>query len=265
MIHPLTVIDAEAKIGKNVTIEPFTRIYGDVTIDDNCWIGSGVTIFDGARIGKGVKIFPNSVISADPQDLKYKGEKTFAIIGDNTTIRECVTINKGTVANVDTKVGNNCLLMAYTHVAHDCVIGNNCILANAATLAGHITVHDYAIIGGLSAVHQFVTIGAHAMISGGSLVRKDVPPFTRAAREPLAYVGINSIGLRRKSFSIESIKIIQDSYRILFASGLSISEALLEIEAEIPSSTYKDQILTFVRNSKRGLMKGYMGKDPDEE
>jgi UDP-N-acetylglucosamine acyltransferase len=265
MIHPLSVIDAEAKIGKNVVVEPFTRIYGDVEIGDNCWIGSNVTIFNGARIGKDVKIYPNAVISADPQDLKFKGEKTFTLIGDKTTIRECVTINKGTIANMETRVGSNCLIMAYSHIAHDCIVGNHCILANSATLAGHITVQDFAIIGGLSAVHQFVTVGAHTMISGGSLVRKDVPPFTRAAREPLAYVGINSIGLRRKSFSIESIKIIQDTYRILFASGLSISEAILEIEAEIPTSTHKDQILTFVRSSKRGLMKGYMGKDPDEE
>lgn len=265
MIHPLSVIHSSAKIGNNVTVEPFTVIHKDVEIGDNCWIGNNVTIFDGARIGKEVRIFPGAVISAIPQDLKYKGEITTTVIGDHTTIRECVTVNKGTQANMETRVGKNCLLMAYTHIAHDCVVGNNVILANSATLAGHITIQDYAIIGGLTAIHQFVTIGSHSMISGGSLVRKDVPPFTRAAREPLAYVGINSIGLRRKSFPPDAIKTIQDCYRILFASGLSISEAILEIEAEIPANSYKDQILLFVRNSKRGLMKGYMGKDPDEE
>jgi UDP-N-acetylglucosamine acyltransferase len=265
MISPLCVIEPQAKLGNNVTVEPFTKIYGDVEIGDDCWIGPNVTIFDGARIGKGVKIFPGAVISGIPQDLKYKGEKTTTIIGDYTTIRECVTINKGTAANWETKVGSHTLLMAYSHVAHDCIVGNHCILANSATLAGHITVHDYAIIGGLCAIHQFVTIGAHTLISGGSLVRKDVPPYTRAAREPLAYVGINSIGLRRRSFPVDAIKIIQDSYRILFASGLSVSDAIQEIESEIPGSEYKDQILIFIKTSKRGLMKGYMGKDPDEE
>jgi UDP-N-acetylglucosamine acyltransferase len=189
--------------------------------------------------------------------MKFNGEETVAIIKDNVTIREFVTINRGTKAGFQTVVGDNCLLMAYVHVAHDCVIGNNCILANAATLAGHINIDDYAIVGGLSAVHQFVNIGAHVMISGGSLVRKDVPPFTKAAREPLSYVGINSIGLRRRGFSPEKIKEIQDIYRIIYLKGYNTSQAISMIEADLPATIERDEIISFINNSTRGIMKGY--------
>ncbi len=253
----LVSIHPNAVIGKNVVIDPFTMIHDDVVIGDGTWIGSNVTIFPGARIGKNCKIFPGAVISAVPQDLKFSGEPTTAEIGDNTVIREFVTINRGTKALGKTIVGNDNLLMAYVHVAHDCIVGNHCILANGATLAGHITIDDFAIIGGLSAVHQFVHIGSHVMISGGSLVRKDVPPYVKAAHEPLSYVGINSVGLRRRGFSTETITEIQNIYRILFVKGLSNSHALEEVDKEVSQSKERDIILDFVRKSERGIMKGY--------
>lgn len=249
-IHP------NAKIGKNVTISPFVSISEDVVVGDNTWIAPNVVIMDGARIGKNCKIFPGAVISAEPQDLKYAGEITTAEIGDNTTIREFVTINKGTQALGKTIVGNGCLLMAYVHIAHDCVVGNNCILANGVTLAGHITIDDYAIIGGLSAIHQFVHIGGHVMISGGSLIRKDVPPFVKAAREPLSYAGINSVGLKRRGFDNEKINQIQNIYRIIFQKGYSSSRAIEVLETEIEASRERDDIISFIRNSSRGIMKG---------
>ena len=253
----LVSIHPGAIFGKNVTVDPFTMIHDNVIIGDNTWIGSNVTIYPGARIGKNCRIFPGSVISAVPQDLKFEGEITTAEIGDNTTIREYVTINRGTKALGKTVIGKNNLLMAYVHIAHDCVIGDHCILANGATLAGHISIDDYAIIGGLSAIHQFVQIGAHVMISGGSLVRKDVPPFVKAAHEPLSYVGINSVGLRRRGFTAEEIAGIQDIYRIIFVRGLSSSHAVEMVEKEIKTSDAKDIILSFIRKSTRGLMKGY--------
>lgn len=253
----LVSIHPNAVIGKNVVIDPFTMIHDDVIIGDGTWVGSNVTIFPGARIGKNCKIFPGAVISAVPQDLKFSGEPTTAEIGDNTVVREFVTVNRGTKALGKTIVGTDNLLMAYVHVAHDCVVGNHCILANGVTLAGHITIDDYAIIGGLSAVHQFVHIGSHVMISGGSLVRKDVPPYVKAAHEPLSYVGLNSVGLRRRGFSNETISEIQNIYRIFFVKGLSTSHALEEIEKEVAKSDDRDLILNFVRNSSRGIMKGY--------
>ncbi|HOM90941.1 MAG TPA: acyl-ACP--UDP-N-acetylglucosamine O-acyltransferase, partial [Bacteroidia bacterium] len=225
MISPLAVVSPKAKIGNNVTIEPFTMIYDDVVIGDNTWIASNVTIYDGARIGSNCRIFPGAVISAIPQDLKYKGEQTTAEIGDNTTIREFVTMNKGTTDKMKTTLGSNCLVMAYAHIAHDCQLGNNIIMANNVTLAGHVLIDDWAILEGLVAVQQFVHIGAHSFIAGGSLVRKNVPPFTKAAREPLSYIGINNIGLRRRGFSNEDINQIQDIYRILFVQNSNIKKA----------------------------------------
>jgi UDP-N-acetylglucosamine acyltransferase len=255
-MQTLSVIHPEAKIGANVTIEPFSVIHADVEIGEGTWIGSNVTIYPGARIGKNVRIFPGSVISAIPQDLKFGGETTTAEIGDNTTIRECVTVNRGTSDKLKTVIGENCLIMAYVHVAHDCQIGNHCILANAVQLAGHVIMDDYAIIGGSSAVHQFAHIGRHVMISGGSLVRKDVPPFTKAGREPLSYAGINSIGLRRREFNDEQIAEIQETYRYIYQKGLNNQEALVQIELHIPASAYRDEIINFVRDSERGIMKG---------
>jgi UDP-N-acetylglucosamine acyltransferase len=256
MIHPLTHIDPQAKIGANVSIDAFTSIHADVEIGEGTWVGSNVTIYPGARIGKNVKIFPGAVISAIPQDLKFGGEVTTAVIGDNSTIRECVTINRGTSDKMKTVIGQNCLIMAYVHVAHDCLIGNNCILANSVQMAGHVTVGDFAIIGGSSAIHQFATIGKHVMISGGSLVRKDVPPFTKSGREPLTYAGINSVGLRRRNYTEEQINVIQEAYRYLYLKGLNTNAAIEEIETQLPNTPERNEILEFIKNSERGIMKG---------
>lgn len=257
MNQPLAYIHPEAKIADNAVIEPFATIHKNVEIGEGSWIGSNVTIMEGARIGKNCRIFPGAVISAIPQDLKFGGEDSLAVIGDNTTIRECVTVNRGTVALGKTTVGKNCMLMAYSHVAHDCTIGNNCIIVNGVAVGGHVTIGDFAIVGGLSAVHQFVNIGAHAMIGGGALVRKDVPPYVKAAKEPLSYVGINSIGLRRRGFDAEKIAEIQQIYRILFQSKKNITQALEMIEGEMKATPERDEIVLFIRNARRGIMKGY--------
>ena len=258
MNQPLAYVHPQAKIASNVVIEPFVNIEKNVVIEEGTWIGSNVTIMEGARIGKNCKIFPGAVIAAIPQDLKYEGEESIVKIGDNNIIREFVTINRGTKANNETVIGNNCLLMAYVHIAHDCILGNNVILANACNLAGHIEIHDWAILGGLSAVHQFVHIGAHTMISGGSMVRKDIPPYTKAGREPVSFVGVNSIGLRRRGFTNERINAIQDIYRILYLKGRNITQAVRYIEANVPATPDRDEILSFINNSQRGIMKGYV-------
>ncbi len=256
MHQPLAYIHPSAKIGQNVAIEPFVTIHKDAEIEDGTWIGSHVTIMEGARIGKNCRIFPGAVISAIPQDLKFRNEETLTVIGNNVVIREYVTVNRGTRDKWKTVVGDNALLMAYSHIAHDCVIGKNCIIANAVNLAGHVKVGDHAIIGGLSAVHQFTNIGQHAMISGGSLVRKDVPPYTKAAREPMSYVGINSIGLRRRGYTQEKIAEIQDIYRMVYMKGYNISQALMMIEAQCPPTEERDEIVGFIRKSDRGVMRG---------
>ncbi|MFA8449832.1 MAG: acyl-ACP--UDP-N-acetylglucosamine O-acyltransferase [Bacteroidales bacterium] len=264
MNQPLAYVHPQAKIANNVVIEPFVNIEKNVVIEEGTWIGSNVTIMEGARIGKNCRIFPGAVISAIPQDLKYDGEDTLVKIGDNTIIREFVTLNRGTKANYETVVGKNCLIMAYVHVAHDCIIGNNVILGNAVNLAGHINVDDWAILSGMSAVHQFVNIGAHSMTSGGSLVRKDVPPFTKAGREPISFVGINSIGLRRRGFSNTQIDHIQSIFRILYLKGYNVSQAVNYIEANVPATSERDEILAFISKSKRGIMRGFTrAKDRD--
>lgn len=258
-IHP------EAKIGENVTIEAFAWIGKDVVIGDGTWVGPNATIMDGARIGKNCRIFPSAVVSAIPQDLKFRGEITTAEIGDNTTIRECVTVNRGTAAKGKTVVGSNCLLMAYSHVGHDVFIKDSCIIGNGTQLAGEVEIDDHAILSAHVLVHQFVRIGAHVMVSGGSLVRKDIPPFVKAGHEPLAYVGINSIGLRRRQFSSVQIGQIQDIFRLLYQSGFIVSKALETIENEVPQSEFRDYIVEFVRDSKRGIIKGYHGRAKSED
>jgi len=259
MNQPLAYIHPGAKIATNVVVEPFTTIYNDVVIGAGTWIGSNVTIMEGARIGKNCRIFPGSVISAIPQDLKFDGEESLAIIGDNTTIRECVTVNRGTKALGKTQIGNNCLIMATSHIAHDCLIGNHCIIANGSVIAGHVTLGDHAILSGLVAIHQFIHIGSHAMVSGGSLVRKDVPPYTKAGKEPISYIGINSIGLRRRGFATEKITEIQNIYRILYQKNYNTTQALEKLEAEMEATKERDQIILFIKNSQRGIMKGYTG------
>ena len=257
MIHQLTAVDPRAKIGKNVTVEPFTTIASDVVIGAGTWIGSNVTIMDGARIGKNCKIFPGTVISAIPQDLKFDGEDTQTIIGDNTTLRECVTINRGTKALGYTKVGNDCLIMATSHVAHDCVLGNNVIIANGCGIAGHVEIGDFVVMGGLSAVQQFGKIGKHVMISGGSLIRKDIPPYVKVAREPISYAGINSVGLRRRGFTNDKIFEIQNIYRAIFQMKMNTTQAIEYIEKEMLPTMERDEIITFIQNSPRGIVKGY--------
>jgi UDP-N-acetylglucosamine acyltransferase len=256
MSRELAFIHPDAKIGENVVIEPFAYIAGDVEIGDETWVGPNSTILDGARIGKKCRIFPSSVISAIPQDLKFVGEETTAEIGNNTTIRECVTINRGTKARGKTTIGDNCLLMAYVHIAHDCEIGNNIIIGNASQIAGEVEIDDFAILSSSVLVHQFSKIGGHVMVSGGTKVRKDIPPFVTAALEPLSYMGLNSVGLRRRKFSTDIINSIADSYRILYSGNFNIPNALKEIEEKIPPTKERDMILDFVKNSDRGIMKG---------
>lgn len=265
MIQPLSFIDPSAKIGNNVVIDPFSVIHKNVEIGDGTWIGSNVTIMEGARIGKNCKIFPGAVISAVPQDLKFKGEDSTAEIGDRTTIREFVTINRGTMDRHKTVVGSDCLIMAYCHIAHDCFVGDGCILANGVTLAGHINIGDYANIGGLTAVQQFISIGAHTYVGGGSLIRKDIPPFIKAAKEPTTYMGINSVGLRRRGYSNEQINQIQDIYRIIYLKGHNISKAIEIIETEMTPSSDRDEVLLFMLKSKKGIMKrSVLEKDLEE-
>jgi len=255
MYHPLTNISPEAKIAKSAIIEPFATIQKNVEIGEGTWIGPNAVIMEGARIGKKCKIFPGAVISAIPQDLKFIGEETTAVIGDNTTIRECVTINRGTQANWETRIGDNCLIMAYAHLGHDSVVGNNCILANNASLSGHVIVDDWAILSGFAAVQQFIHIGSHTYVAGGTLVRKDIPPFTKAAREPVSYVGINSVGLQRRGFTNEQIEQIQNIYRYIYLRNLNVNNALELIEKELPKTSERDEILSFIRNSKTGIMR----------
>ncbi|MEM0930987.1 MAG: acyl-ACP--UDP-N-acetylglucosamine O-acyltransferase [Bacteroidota bacterium] len=261
MNQPLAYVHPGAKIAKNVVIEPFTTIHNNVTIGEGTWIGSNVTIMEGARIGKNCNIFPGAVISAMPQDLKYQGEETTVHIGDNTTIRECATINKGTADRMKTIIGSNCLIMAYCHIAHDCIVGDNSIFSNNSTLAGHVTIGNNVVLAGMVAVHQFVSVGNHAFITGGSLVRKDVPPYVKAAREPLSYVGINSVGLRRRGFASEKIREVQNIYRILYQKQYNNTQAASIIEAEMEATPERDEILQFIRDSQRGIMKGYFSSN----
>jgi len=257
MYNPLSHIHPGARIAKNVVVEPFTTIENNVTIGEGTWIGSNVTVMSGARIGKNCSIFPGSVISAVPQDMKFNGEETLVLIGDNTIIRECVTVNRGTADRNKTVIGKNCLIMAYCHIAHDCIVGDNSIFSNNSTLAGHVTVGSYVILAGMVAVHQFCSIGNHAFVAGGSLVRKDIPPYVKAAREPVSYVGINSVGLRRRGFDNKIIMEIQSIYRTLYQKKYNNTQAVNIMEAEMEATKERDEIILFIKNSQRGIMKGY--------
>ena len=265
MIHPHTYIHPNAKLATNVKVDPFTVIHQDVEIGDGTWIGSNVTIMEGTRIGKNCRIFPGAVIAAIPQDLKFHGEYSQVIIGDNTTIREFVTINRGTVDREKTVIGRNCLIMAYCHFAHDCLVGDNCIISNNSQVAGHVTIGDWSILAGMCAVHQFVKIGRHAFINGGSLVAKDVPPYIKAGRNPLSYAGVNSVGLKRRGFSVERINQILDLYRVLYNKGLNTSQAVEFIEEEMPATDERDEIVTFIRESNRGIIKRFTKNSVDED
>ncbi len=251
----LYVVDPDAKLGNNVQIGPFTTIYGNVEIGDNCEIANNVTIYPGARIGSGVKLFPGAVVAGIPQDLKFRGEETIARIGDGTTLRECATVNRGTASKKQTIVGENCLIMAYSHVAHDCKVGNRVIISNACQLAGEVQIDDAAVIGGGSLIHQFCHLGRNIMLQGGALVNKDIPPFVKAAREPISYVGLNTIGLHRNGFSESDISLIASIYRILYLSDLNVKNAVNLILETIPESSYRDEIVDFVNNSDRGVIR----------
>lgn len=254
--QPLAYIHPNAKIGKDVVIEPFATIYDNVEIGDGTHIASHATIMPFSKIGNNCHIHSGAVIGGEPQDLKYKGEETWVIIGDNTTIRECATVNRGTASKGVTKVGNNCLIMAYCHVAHDCNIGNNVIMSNATQVAGEVVIDDFAVVGGGSLIHQFTHIGAHVMLQGGSHVNKDIPPFAMAGREPISYAGINSVGLRRRNFTDDQIITIQKVYHILYLSGLNNTEAIEKINEEIKECPERDIIVNFVKNSNRGIIRG---------
>jgi UDP-N-acetylglucosamine acyltransferase len=255
MISNLAYIHSDAKIGENVTIDPFAYIAGDVVIGDGSWIGPHATLLDGARIGKNCKIFPTAVISGIPQDLKFRGEETTAELGDKTTAREGVTVNRGTAAVGKTVVGNDCLLMAYAHIGHDSAIGNYCIIGNSTGLAGEVKVGDWAILSGGTLVHQFTRIGAHVIVGGGSKIRTDVPPFIKADREPLSYMGLNTVGLTRRGFEKERIDAIHNIYRVIYQNGMNVSQALEQIEITFKPSVDRDYILDFIRNSERGIIR----------
>ena len=264
MISNLAYVHPDAKIGQNVTIEPFAYIGSDVVIGDDCHIGPGSQILPGTRMGKGCKVF-GAILGGEPQDLKFKGEDTTLEIGDYNTFREACTINRGTAAKGKTVIGSHNLFMACSHIGHDVVVGSHCVIVNAVLVAGEVEIGDWAILGGNSAVHQFVRIGEHAMISGGSLVSKDVPPYVKAARNPLSYVGANFIGLRRRGFTSEKIGEIQEIFRILFQSGYGYTKACNIIEESLPASPERDLIVNFVRDSKRGVIKPFNAKAGDSE
>jgi UDP-N-acetylglucosamine acyltransferase len=257
MISKLAYIHPDARIGENVTVEPFAYISGNVVIGDGSWIGPNATIMDGARIGKNCRIFPTAVVSGIPQDLKYRGEETTAEIGDRTTIREGATVSRGTAAVGKTVVGNDCLMMALSHIGHDCTVGNNCVFGNITGLAGEVKVDDWAILSGGTLVHQFSQIGAHVFIGGGvKVVRSDVPPFIKADRDPLCYLGLNTVGLCRRGFGKERIDEIHNIYRVIYQNGMNISQALEYIEKEFKPAPDRDYILEFIRKSERGIIRG---------
>jgi UDP-N-acetylglucosamine acyltransferase len=253
-IHPTALVDPGAKLGDNISIGAYSVIEGNVVIDDDAEISHHVVIFSGTRLGKAVRVHPGAIIGDAPQDLKYQGEETTVEVGDMTVIRECATINRGTTATRLTRVGSNCLLMAYSHVAHDCRLGNGVILANSVNLAGHVTIEDNVIIGGLTGVHQFVTIGTNVMIGALFRVSKDVPPYVLAGGQPLSFEGLNLIGLRRRGFSPGTIETIANTYHIIYRSKLNVSQALQKlsnIDGKIPEV---ENIIRFIQNSKRGII-----------
>jgi UDP-N-acetylglucosamine acyltransferase len=264
MISPLAYVHQGAKLGNNITIEPFAVVHKNVTIGDGSIIMSHAVLMPFTNIGKNCKIFPSAVISAIPQDLKFAGEETTVEIGDGTTIREFVTVNRGTKDKWKTVIGSNSLLMAYAHVAHDCVIGHHVILANGVQLAGHVEIGDFAIIGGLSGAHQFTRIGAHTYIAGHTVIRKDVPPYIKAAREPMSYMGLNIVGLQRRKFPSDQIDIISRIYHLLFVGNHSTSTAIKLINEQVSDSELKDEILQFVQDSKIGIIKRYAKNGADE-
>ena len=254
-IHPTAIISDDASIGNNVEIGPYTVVENDVIIKDDCKIGSYVTLAEGVRLDKNVKVFNGAVLGTVPQDLKFGGEKTLLEIGEGTVIREFATLNRGTKDRGKSKVGKNCLIMAYAHVAHDCFIGNECILVNGASLAGHIDVGNYVILSGSVLVHQFGKIGDYTMVEGGCKVKKDLPPYLLVMGEPARFSGLNKIGLSRRGFSKELIQKISDAYRIIYRDGLLLVDAVKKVESEFADVPEVMVIVDFVKKSKRGLVR----------
>ena len=256
MISKFADISSDAQLGEGVVVDSFSTIFEDVIIGDGTRIHPNVSIYPGTRIGKNCEIFPGSVIGVIPQDLKFNGEYTTVEIGDNTKIRECVTIHRGTSDKMCTRIGSNCLLMTYVHIAHDCQIGDNVILASYVGLSGHVEIDDFAILEGTVVAQQFVKIGSHAFIGGASLVRKDVPPYIKAAREPLTYAGVNAIGIRRRGFTDEQVREIEDIYRILYVMNSNITKGITLVKETVPKSEIRDQILSFIETSDKGIIRG---------
>ncbi|MDP7513199.1 MAG: acyl-ACP--UDP-N-acetylglucosamine O-acyltransferase [Candidatus Marinimicrobia bacterium] len=253
-MHPAALVSNGAKLGNNVSVGPFTLVESNVTIGDDSSIGNNTTVKAGTSIGKNTHIFHNCSIGEIPQDLKFGGEESTTSIGDNVTIRESVTINRGTSARGCTEIGNNVLLMACTHVAHDCILGNNVIMANLTTLGGHVELGNWVSLGGGVLVHQFSKVGDHAFIGGGFRIVQDVPPFILGAGEPLQYSGINQIGLRRRGFNGNARKLIKEAYRLYFRSGLNRKEALEKIKTELEQTNEITSIINFIESSDRGII-----------
>lgn len=256
MISNMAQVSSDAKLEGGVIVEAFSTIYEDVIIGSNTKIHPNVTIYPGTRIGSDCEVFPGAVIGVIPQDLKFDGEYTTVEIGNNTKIRECVTIHRGTKDKLKTSIGDNCLLMTYVHVAHDCQIGNNVILASYVGLSGHVIIDDFAILEGKVAAQQFAHIGAHTFVGGASLIRKDIPPFIKAAREPLTFAGVNSVGLRRRGYSDDEVREIEDVYRMLYVQNNNISKGIQAIREHLPASNIRDLILEFVESSDKGVIRG---------
>jgi UDP-N-acetylglucosamine acyltransferase len=257
MISNLANISKGAQLGSGVVVESFSTIYDNVVIGDGTKIHPNVTIYPGTTIGKNCEIFPGAVIGVQPQDLKFEGEETTVEIGDNTIIRECVTIHRGTKDRWKTTVGSNCLLMTYVHIAHDCQIGNNVVLASFVGLAGHNIIEDFAILEGKVGTQQFMRIGTHSFVGGGSLVRKNIPPYVKAAREPLGFAGVNSVGLRRRGFSDEVVKEIEDIYRLIYVQNNNVSKGVQAVKEQLPDSETRKLILDFIAESdKKGIIRG---------
>lgn len=254
-IHPTAIVDSKAELADNVEVGPYTIIEADVQIDSGSKIHSHVLIADGTRIGRNCSVHHSAAIGTVPQDLKFAEEKTTLEIGDNTVIREFCDLNRGTVDRGKTAIGQNVFLMAYTHIAHDCLLGDNVILANSVQMAGHVTVENYVIIGGLVPIHQFVTIGQHAFIGGGYRVSQDVPPYILAAGEPLGFKGLNIVGLKRRGFSKETIHALHAFYRLFYQSKMNRSQALQAIRSEVPLNAEVENVIKFIEGSDRGIIK----------
>lgn len=254
-IHPTAIVSDKAVIGENITVGPYAIIHDDVEIGNDCFIGPHAVIYDGARIGNRVKIFQGASVANVPQDLKFGDEKTYFYIGDDTVIREFVTLHRGTHVTGKSSIGKNCLIMAYAHIAHDCTIGNNCIIVNSVQIGGHVTVEDYAIIGGSTPIHQFCRVGQHVMVGGGFKVVSDVPPYVLAGSEPLRFSGLNLVGLRRRGFSNEDIIALKDAYRILYNSGLNFGDATKKIKEKYDGHPVVGNVIEFLDNHNRTLLR----------